>query len=101
MRQNMPPVLEHLSRINQWRAGLRVSEALVTNQYSEQDDQGQWGLVRHARRLVLQLAEVLVTREMLPEMLERIRRLHLAPVQPAVGGRTLMTTTGSSRTPWR
>ena len=36
-------------------------------------------LVRHARRLVFQLAEVLVTREMLTGILERIRRLRLAP----------------------
>ena len=36
-------------------------------------------LVRHARRLVFQLAEVLVTREMLTGMLERISRLRLAP----------------------
>ena len=36
-------------------------------------------LVRHARRLVFQLAEVLVTREMLAGMLERISRLRLAP----------------------
>ena len=36
-------------------------------------------LVRHARRLVFQLAEVLVTREMLTGILERIRWLRLAP----------------------
>ena len=36
-------------------------------------------LVRHARRLVFQLAEVLVSREMLAGMLERIGRLRLAP----------------------
>jgi hypothetical protein len=36
-------------------------------------------LVRHARRLVFELAEVLVTREMLARMLERISRLRLAP----------------------
>ena len=36
-------------------------------------------LVRHARRMVFQLAEVLVTREMLTGMLERIDRLRLAP----------------------
>ena len=36
-------------------------------------------LVRHARRLVFQLAEVLVTREMLAGILERISRLRLAP----------------------
>jgi hypothetical protein len=36
-------------------------------------------LVRHARRLVFQLAEVLVTREMLTGILERINRLRLAP----------------------
>ena len=36
-------------------------------------------LVRHARRLVFQLAEVLVTREMLTGILEGIRRLRLAP----------------------
>jgi hypothetical protein len=36
-------------------------------------------LVRHARRLVFQLAEVLVSGEMLAGMLERINRLRLAP----------------------
>jgi hypothetical protein len=36
-------------------------------------------LVRHARRLVFQLAEVLVTREMLGGILERTSRLRLAP----------------------
>ena len=36
-------------------------------------------LVRHARRLVFQLAEVLVTRETLTGILERISRLRLAP----------------------
>ncbi len=36
-------------------------------------------LVRHARRLVFQLAEVLMTREMLTGILERISRLRLAP----------------------
>ena len=36
-------------------------------------------LVRHARRLVFQLAEVLVTRKMLTGILERIGRLRLAP----------------------
>ncbi len=36
-------------------------------------------LVRHARRLVFQLAEVLVNREMLGGILERIGRLRLAP----------------------
>ena len=36
-------------------------------------------LVRHARRLVFQLAEVLVTREKLGGILERISRLRLAP----------------------
>ena len=36
-------------------------------------------LVRHARRLVFQLAEVMVTREMSDEMLERIGRLRFNP----------------------
>ena len=36
-------------------------------------------LVRHARRLVFQLAEVLVTRELLGGILERISQLRLAP----------------------
>ena len=36
-------------------------------------------LVRHARRLVFQLAEVMVTREMFDEMLERIERLRFNP----------------------
>ncbi len=36
-------------------------------------------LVRHARRLVFQLAEVIVTRDLFGEMLERIGRLRPAP----------------------
>ena len=36
-------------------------------------------LVHHARKLVFQLAEVLVTREMLSGILERIGRLRPAP----------------------
>ena len=36
-------------------------------------------LVRHARRLVFQLAEVMVTREMFGEMLEKIGRLRFNP----------------------
>jgi hypothetical protein len=36
-------------------------------------------LVRHARRLVFKLAEVLLSREMLAGMLERISQLRLAP----------------------
>ena len=36
-------------------------------------------LVRHARSLVFQLAEVMVTRDMFDEMLERIWKLRLAP----------------------
>ena len=36
-------------------------------------------LVRHARRLVFQLAEVMVTKEMFDEMLERIGRLRFNP----------------------
>ncbi len=36
-------------------------------------------LVRHARRLVFQLAEVMVSRDMFGEMLEKIGRLRLAP----------------------
>jgi len=36
-------------------------------------------LVRHARRLVFQLAEVIVTRDMFGEMLERIGRLRFNP----------------------
>jgi hypothetical protein len=36
-------------------------------------------LVRHARRLTFQLAKVLITREMLTRILERISRLHPAP----------------------
>ena len=36
-------------------------------------------LVRHASRLVFQIAEVLVTRKMLTGILERINRLRLAP----------------------
>ena len=36
-------------------------------------------LVRHAKRLVFQLAEVLVTREMLTGILERISQLRLTP----------------------
>jgi hypothetical protein len=36
-------------------------------------------LVRHVKRLVFQLAEVLVTKEMLGGILKRISRLRLAP----------------------
>ena len=36
-------------------------------------------LVRHAKRLVFQLAEVMVSRDMFNQMLERIGRLRLAP----------------------
>ncbi|MDP7226386.1 MAG: transposase, partial [SAR202 cluster bacterium] len=36
-------------------------------------------LVRHARRLVFQLAEVMVSRDMFDEMLERIGRLRPVP----------------------
>ena len=36
-------------------------------------------LVRHARRLVFQLAEVLVTRERLTGMMGRVNSLRLAP----------------------
>jgi len=36
-------------------------------------------LVRHARRLVFQLAEVMVTRAMFDEMLEKIGRLRFNP----------------------
>ena len=36
-------------------------------------------LVRHARRLVFQLAEVMVSRDMFGEMLEKIGRLRPAP----------------------
>ena len=36
-------------------------------------------LVRHARRLVFQLAEVMVTRDMFGEMLERIGRIRFNP----------------------
>ncbi len=36
-------------------------------------------LVRHARRLVFQLAEVMVSRDMFDEMLDRIGRLRPVP----------------------
>ena len=36
-------------------------------------------LVRHARRLVFQLAEVMVSRDMFDEMLQRIGSLRLVP----------------------
>ena len=36
-------------------------------------------LVRHARRLVFQLAEVMVSRDMFDELLERIGRLRFNP----------------------
>lgn len=39
-----------------------------------------------ARRPVFQLTAVLMTREMLTDMLERIGRLRLEPRQPALGG---------------
>jgi hypothetical protein len=35
--------------------------------------------VRHARRLVFQLAEVMVTRDMFNEMLEKIGRIRFNP----------------------
>ena len=53
-------------------------------------------LVRHARRLVFQLAEVLVTREMLTGILERISRLRLAPGLPALRAQVFRTVMGSS-----
>ena len=53
-------------------------EALVADQSANQADQ-DGRLVRHARRLVFQLAEVLVSREMLGGILERIGQLRLAP----------------------
>jgi hypothetical protein len=36
-------------------------------------------IVRHARQIVFQLAEVAVSRELLAAILERISRLSLAP----------------------
>ena len=51
----------------------RADEALVVDQPSNQD------YLDHARKLVFQLAEVLVTRVMLGGILERIGRLRLAP----------------------
>ena len=42
-------------------------------------DQCRGTEIRHARRLVFQLAEVLVTREMLTGILERISQLRLTP----------------------
>ena len=53
-------------------------------------------LVRHARRLVFQLAEVLVSREMLGGILERIGRLRLAPGYPLLGASGLVTVKGLS-----
>ena len=40
---------------------------------------GVMRLVRHARRLVFQLAEVMVSRDMFGEMLEKIGRLRFNP----------------------
>ena len=37
-------------------------------------------LTRHARRLVLQLAEVTVTRDLFAQILSRIRHLKLVPI---------------------
>ena len=54
-------------------------------------------LVRHARRLVFQLAEVLVSREMLGGILERIGRLRLLLASPTLGASGLVTVTGSYR----
>ena len=48
-------------------------------------------LVRHARRLVFQLAEVLVSRGMLAGMLEGIGRLRLAPGESTLGVTAWMT----------
>ena len=49
-------------------------------------------LVRHARRLVFQLAEVMVTRDMFNDMLERIVRLRLAPDWQTTEEREFMNT---------
>ena len=53
--------------------------------------------MRHAGRLVFQLAEVLVSREMLGGILERIGRLRLAPGWSTLGASGLVTVTGSHR----
>ena len=47
-------------------------------------------LVNHASRLVFQLAEVMVSRDMFDEMLERIGRLRLAPGQQTMSVRAIM-----------
>ena len=52
-------------------------------------------LVRHASRLVFQIAEVLVSRKMLTGILERIDRLPLAPGLLALRAPVFMTVMGS------
>ena len=54
-------------------------------------------LVRHARRLVFQLAEELMTRGMLTGILERISRLRLASGWFALRAPVFRTVMGSSR----
>jgi hypothetical protein len=62
------------------KAGLAGGdEALVADQSSDPADQDGRATGPTARRLVFQLTEVLVTREMLDGILERISRLRLAP----------------------
>ena len=51
-------------------------------------------LVRHASRLVFQIAEVLVSRKMLTGILERIDRLPLAPGLLALRAPVFMTVMG-------
>jgi len=54
-------------------------EAPGSDQSSDQVDQDGWATGAHAQRLVFQLAEVLVTREMMTGILERISQLRLTP----------------------
>ena len=73
-------ILERIGQLHEKASLTGGNEALVVDQSADQDDQ-DWRerLVRHAGRLVFQLAEVLVSRGMRGGILERIGRLRLAP----------------------
>ena len=57
----------------------RVSETLSLRSVQTKLIKMGGRLVRHARRLVFQLAEVAVSRELFRQVLERIAGLHPAP----------------------
>ena len=78
----LPAVLETVAVAVHLQDGLALPEAMkhwsLTSLQTRMIKTGG-RLVRHAGRLVFQLAEVLVSREMLGGILERIGRLRLAP----------------------